>query len=476
MTRGPMSRHQRMLNSPVSASVSARRSSSPYICALPHAAAVTKPSSAQRSRSSSVKASRPSRQTSSTPRRWSPGDQRDREQRLGLARRAGDGRRGRVRVGVGAAVRLAAPERPSGDAVVQRHLHVEEPLGARHRRARAAGSGDAPSPPRRSRAGRRSSSGRCARRRSRGSARDRAPPAGCARRPRGTGRSSDRRARRPRRAGAASSRSVRSACRHARGRRGPRGAGTRRPAPPRPWARRAPHRRPADARGAARPRTGRRARPPPSRVALLSMPRATIRPPSRATYTTAAARWALATSFSCEPGRHRLGRGRRSRVGDQRSAVDRAIGESTPSTASRNPRSRSVAETAKARHRRGRPRSRSGRSRRARRDSRRGAAPATRDRNPPPRARRDEAGRAAPPDRCAGRASAPPRSACAARRPAGRGSASYPRSTRSMRSITGCSATPGPAAFAARLGGCTAHDCGFQAVPHIGSLIGTIPP
>ena len=50
----------------------------------------------------------------------------------------------------------------------------------------------------------------------------------------------------------------------------------------------------------------------------------------------------------------------------------------------------------------------------------------------------------------------------------GRGSASYPRSTRSMRSMTGCSATPGPRRTCGTVGGSTTHDCGFQAVPHIG--------
>ena len=84
--------------------------------------------------------------------------------------------------------------------------------------------------------------------------------------------------------------------------------------------------------------------------------------------------------------------------------------------------------------------------------------------------------RGAPPGRCAERASAPPQISVRGATSAGRGSASYPRSTRSMRSITGWSATPVRAALRGTVGGNITHDCGFQAVPHIGSLIGTIPP
>ena len=98
---------------------------------------------------------------------------------------------------------------------------------------------------------------------------------------------------------------------------------------------------PADERGAGRRRTGRRRRPPRPRSPCCRCPRATIRPPSRATNTTAAARCALATSFSASRPQRRLARETRSRAGALRSDVDRASGTSTPSTASRKPRSRS---------------------------------------------------------------------------------------------------------------------------------------
>ena len=75
-------------------------------------------------------------------------------------------------------------------------------------------------------------------------------------------------------------------------------------------------------------------------VALLSMPRATIRPPSRATNTTAAARCALATSLSCS--RAATAGSRKTKSG-RSSAIRRRsrVGDITLSIASRNPSSRS---------------------------------------------------------------------------------------------------------------------------------------
>ena len=110
-----------------------------------------------------------------------------------------------------------------------------------------------------------------------------------------------------------------------------------------------------------------------------------------------------------------------------------------------------LAEPRQSHARRGRRRSRCGRSRQARRDSR----PMASCRGGDGEVGRGEhlvraAARAALPVRCAGRAPAPRRSPRRAATPAGRGSASYPRSTPSMRSITGCSATPGRCASAAR--------------------------
>ena len=142
--------------------------------------------------------------------------------------------------------------------------------------------------------------------------------------------------------------------------------------------------------------------------------------------------------------------GSRKTKSGRRSAIRRrsSVGERTPSTASRNPRSRSC------------------RRRRTPASSRSASMSLWMIQASSPgftRCRRASAAtsksRAASRSRCSGtRSTAGPvcwasvRAAAMTERgatSAGRGSASYPRSTRSMRSITGCSATPGPA-------GCTA--------------------
>ena len=119
-------------------------------------------------------------------------------------------------------------------------------------------------------------------------------------------------------------------------------------------------------------------------VALVSMPRATIRPPSRATYTRRPrdAPWRPRS----HSGLGRTDESRKTKSG-RRSAISRLIERwaGAPRQPRAGSRGREVPERRRSPRRRGRRRSRSGRSRQARRDSLRGAVPARRGRDPPPR-------------------------------------------------------------------------------------------